>query len=261
MVRKSRLVLLILLSVVVAFKILHQPVIGSYDFHETYNLSWGTVKADTIVKKTVIPEVVLKISSKVTPITKNRTAKAVVVHFKAFSKDGKTLWEYDSITPYLWKTIDDVIFRKSGFAEPLIMVSNTSSYLFIVEVHSAPREVPFVRRWVGEDWVYVFGERGLVKKLSLGKNPWPKRNVFISSAGNYTILGFEQPQGDGSPAYGRVLIFNGSEVIFDKTFPYDPNCLCYVIPGWGRINEEGYSTFGLYTGTGIYNGTFTYKKG
>ena len=37
--------------------------------------------------------------------------------------------------------------------------------------------------------------------------------------------------------------------------------LCYVIPGWGRINEEGYATFGLYTGTGIYNGTLIYEKG
>lgn len=287
MVRRSLLSLLLLLSMlvvgmVVVFEVHHQPVvyhsvanqsvanqsivdqpvIGSYEFHETYNLSWGVVEADTTVKKTLIREVILNISSHVvTPIIKNRTAKAVVVRFKALSNGGRVLWQHDSIPPYLWQQIDNGIFIDSGVAEPLIMVSNTGRYLFLVEAHSGPREIPDVRNWVGKDWLYVFGRDGLVKKLNLGKGAWPKRNIFMSSAGNYTILGFEEPQDDGSPLFGRVLIFNGTEVIFDKSFPYDPGCLCYVIPGWGYIDSDGHAVFGLYTGTGVYNGSEFYMSG
>ena len=224
---------------------------------------WGFVTLSEGMKTLNTSFVIANLSQRRANVTlQNRTATLGVKHFVACGYGGEILWEHDSVPPYYW-----LIYRgkympnREGVSYPQVLTSNTSNYLFVVEVHSAPREVPFVRRWVGEDWVYVFGREGLVKKLSLEKDSWPKRNVFISSAGNYTILGFEQPQEDGSPAYGRVLIFNGSEVIFDKTFPYDPNCLCYVIPGWGRINEEGYATFGLYTGTGIYNGTLIYEKG
>ncbi|AEH24958.1 hypothetical protein [Pyrococcus yayanosii] len=230
-----------------------------------YFFTWGFVASIEDTRTMNVPFVIVNITRYETNVTVlNKIITVNVKRLVVCSYEGKLLWSYELKHPYYYYwTINygSEMSSKEGLSYPQILISNTSNYLFVVEIYSAPREMSFVRRWVGDDFVYIFGKQGLIKKLSLGENPWPKRNVFVSSAGNYTILGFEQPQGDGSPAFGRVLIFSGTEVIFDKIFPYDPNCLCHVIPGWGHVNEDGYAVFGLYTGVGIYNGTFTYREG
>ncbi|WP_237710135.1 hypothetical protein [Pyrococcus sp. ST04] len=232
---------------------------------QAYFFPWGFIASIQRSKTLNVQLIIMNLSQpKVNVTVQNKETTVRVKQLVACSYDRKLLWEYEAGVPYHWIIhYGEEMPSREGVSYPSILTSSTESYLFLVEIHSAPREVPSIRRWVGEDWVYIFGKNGLVKKLSLGKDSWPKRNVFISSAGNYTILGFEQPQEDGSPAYGRVLIFKGAEVIFNKTFSYKSGCLCYIIPGWGNIDENGYATFGLYTGIGIYNATsgkFTYKE-
>jgi len=81
-----------------------------------------------------------------------------VKHFAACSYRRELLWRYDSVPPYYRLIYHRKYIPNREVSYPWILTSNTSSYLFIIEVHLAPHEVPFVRRWVGEDWVYVFGE-------------------------------------------------------------------------------------------------------
>ena len=268
MVKKPFSILLLFLFVIFAVWMgltAHQPVDQSInqskEIQKVYNLSWGEVVLETFEEHTSVPSIILNISSsgKGHFMVENKTEKLRVTRFAAYSHSGEFLWEHYAMSPYLWKIYWSSTLKSQGISEPLILVSHTSDYLFIVELYSGPKEMPDVRAKLGMDWLYIFGKEGIIKKMNLGKGYWPKRNAFLVSNGTYTLFGFEQPEGDGSPAYGRVIIFNNTEVIFDKTFEYDPDCLCNVIPGWGEISEDGHAIFGLYNGIGIFNGTFEYK--
>jgi len=222
--------------------------VGLYERNETVELPL------ILVDVTYYPVVALEL--------KNKTATLQVKHFVACDYRGNLLWDHAQMLPYIWE-VRKVARSEEGISWPQIFVSSTRGHFFIAEFHGGlpADKMPDARYKLGNDWLYVYGKEGLVKKIDLGRGYWATRNIFLASNGSYTILGFECPQSDGSPMFGRVIIFENTKPIFDKKFDYDPNCLCHVIAGWGKIREDGCATFGLYTGIGTYcNGTFHYES-
>ncbi|WP_145955368.1 hypothetical protein [Thermococcus henrietii] len=192
--------------------------------------------------------------------TGNLTAEVPVVVLMACSYDGKPLWNL-TLSGYAWAYDDgEYGIQANGTEAPAVLVANTSDYLYVLVYQTAPRQFQDLRRYVPDDYFYVLGKNGTVRKFDLGGGPVPIRNTFLVSNGSYVLMGLEQPQLDGSPYVGYVMILNGTKVVWSRLFQMkDPSCLCYVIPGWGRIGENGCAVFSLYDGEGRYcNGKFTY---
>jgi len=188
------------------------------------------------------------------------TAKVPVVVLRACTHDGKLLWNL-TLSGYLW-AYDGGKYgvKANGTALPALLVTNTSDYLYVLVYQTSPRQFSDLRRYAPDDYFYVLGRNGTVRKFDLERGFVPIRNVFLVSNGSYVLLGFERPQPDGSPMSGYVMIMNGAEVVWSRTFQMKyPDCLCHVISGWGRIDEKGCAVFGLYTGEGRYcNGKFSH---
>ncbi|GAB6135729.1 hypothetical protein [Thermococcus prieurii] len=193
--------------------------------------------------------------------TGNVTAEVPVVVLKACTHDGNPLWNL-TLSGYAWAYDGGRYGVKSnGTALPTLLVANTSDYLYVLVYQTTPRSYSEFRNYVHiNDYFYVLGKNGTVRKFDLGRGFVPIRNTFLISNGSYVLMGFERPQPDGSPMSGYVMILNGTEVVWSRLFQMnDPSCLCYVIPGWGRINENGCAVFGLYDGEGRYcDGKFIY---
>jgi len=227
-----------------------------------FTLDWGSVVLQEVNDTKEVPLVKFIVDSqgKTNITVENVTAKVPVVVLKACSKDGELLWRME-FPSYLW-AYEDSYGKENGTAVPKVLATHSYTYLYIIVYQTAPRAYQEFRAKAPNDYLYILGENGTVKVIDLGSNVVPIRNVFLTSNGNYVLIGFEKPQPDGSPYSGEIIILNKTEVLFRKTFFIkDPSCLCNIIPGWGRINRDGCAVFGLYNGRGEYcNGKFTYKE-
>ncbi|AFK22382.1 hypothetical protein [Pyrococcus sp. ST04] len=195
---------------------------------------------------------------------KNITTIVEVTRIKACSYRGNVLWEHEVQLPYVWefsKNDTRESFYMKGIAYPKVLISNNTEYLFIAELPQSIKGLISLPTAKGvNNYLYIYGGEGLVKKFSI-PSMFKLRNVFLISAWNYTVFGYEKPQEDWSPDYGEVIIFNGSQVIFRRKFKWAPGCLCNVIHGWAEIYPGGCVYFGLLEGEGLYcNGTFRYIK-
>jgi hypothetical protein len=232
--------------------------LGENAENSTFALSWGVVS----IKKACEVRNVLFVQFRVgyrgrTNVTvENLTARVPVVVLNAYSHDKKSLWKLE-FPSYIW-----TYNKRNGTAVPEVLAASTSEYLYLLVYQTAPRSIQDFRKYAPDDYLYILSEKGTVRKFDLGKGVVPIRNAFLVSNGSYVLMGLEQPQLDGSPYRGYVMILNGTEVLFKKFFRMnDPTCLCYVIPGWGRIDKKGCAVFGLYDGEGRYcNGEFTYER-
>ncbi|WP_456421363.1 hypothetical protein [Thermococcus sp.] len=192
--------------------------------------------------------------------TERLTAKVPVAVLRACTYDGNLLWNL-TFSGYVWAYGGGKYgVKANGTALPALLVTNTSNYLYVLTYQTAPRSYFEFRNYASDDYLYVLGKNGTVRKFDLGRSFVPIRNAFLVSNGSYVLLGFERPQPDGSPMSGYVMILRGTEVVWDRNFQMNyPACLCHVISGWGRIDENGCAVFGLYGGEGRYcNGKFNY---
>ncbi len=225
------------------------------------SFDWGFVVLENSTDVRTVPFVKFIVGQygRTNVSTGNITAKVPVVVLMACSYDGKPLWNL-TLSGYIWVHDGGKYNWYNGTALPALLVANTSDYLYVLGYQTAPREFPDLRGYAPDDYLYILGKNGTVRRFDLGRGVVPIRNAFLVSNGSYVLMGFERPQLDGSPYLGYVMILNGTEVIFQRLFRMnDPTCLCYVIPGWGRIDENGCAVFGLYDGEGRYcNGEFTY---
>jgi len=242
----------------------NSPVQGSPSVfsRENFSLFWGTVFLENLedVRETLFVKFSVDAQGKTNITVGNITARVPIVRLRACDLDGKSLWMME-FPGYLW-SYEERYHKNNGTAVPGVLITNTSEYLYVLVYQTAPHRVPEVRRYAPDDYLYIVGENGTVREFDLGWGVVPLRNAFLVSNGSYVLMGFERPQPDGSPYFGRVMILNGTEIIFKKAFPWkDPTCLCYVIPGWGKIDENGCATFGLYDGNATYcNGTLTFHR-
>lgn len=131
--------------------------------------------------------------------------------------------------------------------------SPTVEYLFLFVPARTP---PGVK---GNDSLYVFGKTGLLEEYDFTNIYHPSRCSLLKSRGNHTLFLLNQPQADGSAGMGRVVLFKGLNVLFNRTFTFrdsieDP---VYCV---GDVSHEGLAAFGLYRGVGIINGSFRYVE-
>jgi len=229
---------------------------------QVFTLDWGLITLQKVseVKNVSLVKFSVDSQGRTNITVKNVTAKVPIVVLSACSRDRKFLWRVE-FTSYIW-VYEDNYRKENGTAVPSVLITHTDSYLYALVYQTAPHTIQDFRVEAPNDYLYILGENGTVKAIDLGSNVVPIRNVFLTSNGDYVLVGFEKPQLDGSPGSGEVIILNRTEVIFRKSFfMKDPSCLCYIIPGWGRINRNGCAVFGLYNGRGEYcNGEFTYKE-
>lgn len=129
--------------------------------------------------------------------------------------------------------------------------SASENYLFVFTPSNEPAGIR------ANDTLYVFGKTGLVRKFDFPNIYYPSRCGFLKSRGNYTLFLLDQPQADGTAGIGRVLLFRGLEITFNRTFTFrdsieDPvHCV-------GDVSSSGPAAFGLYGGVGIFNGNLKY---
>ncbi|WP_297556034.1 hypothetical protein [Thermococcus sp.] len=225
-----------------------------------FNWSFVAVRNESEMRKVPFVKFSVDAYGRTNVSTGNLTAEVPVVVLRACSYDGKPLWNI-TFSGYTW-AYDGGKYgvKENGMAVPGVMITNTSDYLYALVYQTAPRPYSEFRNYAPDDYFYVLGRNGTVKKFDLGRGFLPLRNAFLVSNGSYVLMGFERPLPDGSPMSGYVMILNGTKVIWSRLFQMnDPSCLCYVIPGWGRIDKNGCATFGLYDGEGKYcDGKFTY---
>ena len=225
---------------------------------------WGFIVVRNTTTKMTVPLVLYQIdaNSVVNISVRSVTSDVLVKVLTGCTYDGKPLWNL-TFSGYAW-AYDGGKYgvKANGTALPALLVTNTSDYLYVLVYQTSPRQFSNLRRYAPDDYFYIIGENGTVRKFDLGGGAVPIRNTFLVSNGSYVLMGFEKPQLDGSPSVGQVMILNGTEVIFQRLFRMnDPTCLCHIIPGWGRIDKKGCAVFGLYTGEGRYcNGEFTYME-
>ncbi|WP_245612443.1 hypothetical protein [Palaeococcus ferrophilus] len=229
--------------------------------NRTFALSWGVVALQNVSEVRNVPLVNFSVDiyGKTNVTVENVTASVPVVLLEACNYERGALWKME-FPGYLWAYDKGKYYRYNGTAVPKVLIANTSEYLYALVYQTSPQNVRDVRRYVSDDYFYILGENGTVKKFDLGSGVVPVRNAFLVSNGSYVLMGFERPQLDGSPYFGYVMILDGKEVIFQRLFRMkDPTCLCYIIPGGGRIDKNGCATFGLYDGSATYcNGTLTF---
>ncbi|WP_456444089.1 hypothetical protein [Thermococcus sp.] len=229
---------------------------------EVFFFNWGFVALRNESEVRAVPFVKFSVDQygRTNVSTGNLTAEVPVVVLRACGYDGKPLWNL-TFSGYTW-AYDGGKYgvKENGTAVPGILATNTSDYLYALVYQASPRQFSDLRRYAPDDYFYVFGKNGTVREFDLGGGYVPIRNTFLLSNGSYVLMGLEQPQLDGSPQSGYVMILNGTKVIWSRLFQMnDPSCLCYVIPGWGGIDKNGCALFGLYDGEGRYcNGKFTY---
>jgi len=225
------------------------------------SLGWGFVVIENAMEFTVVPFVKFSVDpyGKTNVSVGNITTKVPIRVLRACSYYKKPLWNL-TLSGYLWFYDGGKYNRYNGTALPEVLVANTSDYLYVLVYQTAPREFPDLRGYAPDDYLYILGRNGTVKVFDLGRGVVPIRNAFLVSNGSYVLMGFERPQLDGSPYLGYVMILNGTKVVWSRLFQMnDPSCLCYVIPGWGKIDKNGCAVFGLYDGEGRYcDGKFTY---
>ncbi len=231
---------------------------------EVFFFNWGFVAVRNESKVSTVPLIKFSVGQygKTNMSTGNLTAEVPVVVLRACSYDGKPLWNL-TLSGYAWAYDDrEYGIEANGTVAPVVLATNTSDYLYVLVYQTSPRQFSDLRRYAPEDYFYVFGKNGTVRKFDLGGGYVPIRNAFLVSNGSYVLMGLEQPQLDGSPQSGYVMILNGTKVVWSRLFQMnDPSCLCYVVPGWGRIDEKGCAVFGLYDGEGRYcNGTLTFHR-
>ncbi|BAA30169.1 hypothetical protein [Pyrococcus horikoshii] len=184
----------------------------------------------------------------------NVTEVVEVTKIKAYSYNGSLLWEHKPQPPYKWGAI---------LHYPRVLFSNNSEVFFIAEIPQGIRgnspDLPPLLRNVTQNCLYVYGERGLIQKFVFS-NLYRATDVFLISARNYTAFGIEIPYGDNTPHYAEVLIFQGSKVIFRKSFVRsNPSVLMDLLTGKAKVLPNGYVEFGVFDGVGVYhNGTFKY---
>ena len=229
---------------------------------EVFFFNWGfvAVRNESEVRAVPLVKLIVGQYGKTNVSTGSLTAEVPVVVLRACSYDGRPLWNI-TFSGYAWAYDGGKYgIEANGTVPPIVIATNTSNYLYVLVYQTSPRQFSDLRRYAPGDYFYVFGKNGTVRKFGLGGGYVPIRNVFLVSNGSYILMGLEQPQLDGSPQSGYVMILNGTKVIWSRLFQMnDPSCLCYVIPGWGRIDKNGCATFGLYDGEGRYcDGKFTY---
>ncbi|AFL94771.1 hypothetical protein CL1_0564 [Thermococcus cleftensis] len=234
---------------------------------EAYFFPWGFVVVETVPEVRGIPIVNVRIGRTYEEDSRNITAMVGVTRIEAYDYTGHLLWVHEPQPPYIWeitRTDDGGEGYEKGVSYPRILISNSSEYLFIAELPRSFGNMVSLPVSAGDvcNYLYVYGGNGLVERFNFSSSGrYRVNNEFLLSAGNYTVFGFQMPYEDGSPNYGEVLLFNGSEVIFRRRFDRDPECLCDVIHGWARIYPGGCVYFGLLEGTGFYcRGTFRYIK-
>ncbi|MEO2151126.1 MAG: hypothetical protein ABGW50_00485 [Thermococcus sp.] len=151
----------------------------------------------------------------------------------ACTYSGQSLWEYSLPRN----------FRASA----------SENHLFVFVPSNAPQGIQ------ANDTLYVLGKTGLVRKFDFPNIYYPSRCGFLKSRGNYTLFLLDQPQADGTAGIGRVLLFRGLEITFNRTFTFrdsieDPvHCV-------GDVSSSGLAAFGLYGGVGIFNGNLKYVE-
>ncbi|WP_157895684.1 hypothetical protein [Thermococcus chitonophagus] len=150
----------------------------------------------------------------------------------AYTYSGEPLWNY---------TLNSTKFG----------IAVTPNYLFLL--------IPADEDPQGTNVLYIFGKTGLLAEHSFPNIYYPLRCFFLKSRGNYTLLLLDHPQADGSAGMGRVIVFKGEKIAFEKTFTFrdsieDP---VYCV---GDISPTGMAAFGLYHGVGILdlNSTIRY---
>ena len=151
----------------------------------------------------------------------------------ACTYSGQLLWEYRLLRN----------FRASA----------SENYLFVFTPSNAPAGIQ------ANDTLYAFGRDGFVEKFDFPNVYYPSRCGFLKSRGNYTLFLLDQPQADGSAGLGRVILFRGLEITFNRTFTFrdsieDP---VYCV---GDVSANGLAAFGLYGGVGIFNGSLRYVE-
>ncbi|NJE48875.1 hypothetical protein [Thermococcus sp. 9N3] len=227
------------------------------------SFDWGFIALENASEVRNVPFVKFSVDpyGRTNVSTGNVTAKVPVMVLMACSYDGKLLWNL-TLSGYAWAYDDgEYGIQANGTETPALLVANTSDYPYVLVYQTTPRSYSEFRNYVSiNDYFYVLGRNGTVREFDLGRGFVPIRNPFLISNGTYVLMGFERPQPDGSPMSGYVMILNGTKVVWSRLFQMnDPSCLCYVIPGWGRIDRNGCAVFGLYDGEGRYcNGEFTY---
>lgn len=100
----------------------------------------------------------------------------------------------------------------------------------------------------GADLLHIYGREGLVRGVELGDFAEPPAHVFFASNGSYSLFGFEILEGDGTPAGGKVFVFRGADVVFNRTFLRPGECMCYVIHGWGMLPRRAVQPSGSLKG-------------
>ncbi|WP_297498386.1 hypothetical protein [Thermococcus sp.] len=234
---------------------------------KAYFFPWGFVIIKTIPEVRSIPIVDARIGRTYEEDSRNITAMVGVMRIEAYDYEGNILWVHESQPPYIWeirRTDDGGRNYKKGISYPEILISNSSEYLFIAELPRTFRNMITLPVSTGDvcNYLYVYGGNGLVERFNFSSSGgYQVDNEFLLSSGNYTVFGFQVPLGDGSPDYGKVMIFKGSKVIFTRRFERDPTCLCNVIHGWAKITPDGCVFFGLFNGYGFYcRGNFKYVR-
>ena len=228
---------------------------------EAYFFPWGFVVSEEGKEVFSVPKYVMNYGEDpewgdiLKNISIENTSYMIKVnHLIACDYGGKILWKHIQPLSYLWEIKEEGVTEKSGESSFQIYTHASEEYFFMAKFLGKPRY------HFGPDWLYIYNKNGLVKEIKLGEPPEPPDRVFFTSNGSYTLLGFNLYEGDGTPYGGRIMIFNGSEVIFDK-FISRNDCLCYPVHGWGQITLKGCARFGMLEGVGTYcNGTFTYEK-
>jgi len=234
----------------------------SLNASSVFFFNWGFVVIENASEMGSVPFVKFSVDpyGRTNVSTGRLTSKVPVVVLRACTYDGKLLWNL-TFSGYAW-AYDSGKYgvKANGTALPALLVTNTSDYLYVLAYQTASRPYSEFRNYASDDYFYVLGRNGTVRKFNLERGFVPIRNVFLVSNGSYVLLGFERPQPDGSPMSGYVMIMNGAEVVWNRTFQMKyPDCLCHVISGWGRIDKKGCAVFGLYTGEGRYcNGKFSH---
>ena len=229
---------------------------------EAYFFPWGFVIVKTVPDTRSIPIVNASFDRNYTEDSRNITAMIGVTKIEAYDYGGHILWVHESQPPYIWELKLGRGYQKKGISYPKVLISNSTDYLFVAEFSRSFGNSITLPSFTGNtgNCLCIYGKEGIVRRFEFEKK-YEVENEFLQSLGDYTVLGFQVPCEDGSPEYGRIMIFKGSEIIFTRSFERDPTCLCNVIHGWARITPDGCVFFGLFNGYGFYcRGNFKYFK-
>ncbi|AEC51189.1 hypothetical protein PNA2_0271 [Pyrococcus sp. NA2] len=223
---------------------------------KVFFFNWGFIALQDVTQTRNVTQIMWRVGSLgVTNVSiQNVTSQVRVRLITGCTYNGKFLWSLE-LPGYVW-VYERGNNRKSGVSTPNVLLASTKDYLYAFIFQTAPRSFQEFRKYAPEDTLYILGENGIVRKFNLGKGVIPLRNAFLVTNNTYALLGFERSLPDGSPYLAHLMILNGSEVIYQKTFGMSEPCLCSIIPGWGMRDENGCAIFGLYNGTATYcNGT------